>query len=149
MSAHPPTNANPVRLSCAGTADAMTAAALRRSLDRWLQQRVQGPAEIRDDIVLSVNEALANCVEHAYRDQHGVGAMRLQASYDSAAQTINVSVSDRGTWHRPARRRPDDPHASRGILLMHALADHCTIKARSGGTTVCLNYTIPAERPSR
>jgi serine/threonine-protein kinase RsbW len=145
MSAHPPTAANPVRLSCAGAADATTAAALRRSLDRWLRQRVQGPEEIRDDIVLSVNEALANCVEHAYRDHHGVGAMRLQASYDSTAQTISVSVSDRGTWHRPARRRPDEPHASRGIILMHALADHCTIKARSGGTTVCLNYTIPAE----
>jgi hypothetical protein len=26
-------------------------------------------------------------------------------------------------------------------MLMHALADHCTINARPGGTTVCLDYT--------
>jgi anti-sigma regulatory factor (Ser/Thr protein kinase) len=145
MSVRPPTAANPVRLSCTGVADATTAAAVRRSLDRWLRQRVQGPAEMRDDIVLSVNEALANCVEHAYRDHHKAGAMRLHASYDSAAQTISVSVSDRGTWHLPARRRADDPRASRGIMLMHALADHCTIDTRSCGTTVCLDYTVPAD----
>ncbi|WP_231123002.1 ATP-binding protein, partial [Mycobacterium asiaticum] len=56
-----------------------------------------------------------------------------------------VRVSDRGTWHRPVRRHPDDPFASRGIMLMHTLADHCTINARSTGTTVSLDYAIPAE----
>ncbi|OBJ82119.1 ATP-binding protein [Mycobacterium asiaticum] len=145
MSVLTSTAADPVRLTCAGAADATTAAAWRRFLDRWLEQRVQGPAEIREDIVLSVNEALANCVEHAYRGHRAVGGMRLYASYDPAAHTISVRVSDRGTWHRPVRRRPDDPFASRGIMLMHTLADHCTINARSTGTTVCLNYSIPAE----
>jgi anti-sigma regulatory factor (Ser/Thr protein kinase) len=136
-----------MRLTCDGAADAATAAELRRVLHRWLQQQAQAPAEIRDDIVLGVNEALANCVEHAYRAHSTVGTMRLQASYDPAARSISVCVFDRGTWHRPSRRRPNDPLASRGIMLMHALADHCTIKARASGTTVCLDYTTRTQLP--
>ncbi|MGZ4527348.1 MAG: ATP-binding protein, partial [Mycobacterium sp.] len=38
-------------------------------------------------------------------------------------------------------QRPSDPRRSRGIMLMHALADHCTINARPNGTTVCLDFT--------
>lgn len=119
----------------------MTAAQLRRSLDRWLQQSVQGSTELRDDVVLSVNEALANCVEHAYRGCRTVGTIRLQANYDYENQSLSIAVSDRGTWHRPVSRRADDPRASRGIKLMHALADHCIINAKADGTTVCLNYS--------
>lgn len=90
---------------------------------------------------MGVNEALANCVEHAYRGCRIVGTMRLQARYDSAARSLTVCVSDRGTWHRPIKRRPEDPHASRGITLMRALADHCAIQARPHGTTVRLDYS--------
>ena len=101
----------------------------------------EAPAEVRDDIILGVNEALANCVEHAYRAQSMAGTMKLQASHDPAAQSISVCVSDRGSWHHPSPQRLSDPRRSRGITLMHALADHCTITARQNGTTVCLDYT--------
>jgi anti-sigma regulatory factor (Ser/Thr protein kinase) len=135
-----------VRLVCAGAADAVTAAEVRRALQRWLKEAARASAEVRDDILLGVNEALANCVEHAYRAQPTVGPMRLEASHDPAAQAISVCVSDRGTWHRPRTLKPTDPCASRGIMLMHNLADHCTISARPSGTTVCLDYTT---QPSR
>lgn len=128
------------RLVCVGAADATTAAQLRHALRRWLREVARPSAEVREDIVLGVNEALANCVEHAYCAQDTVGTMRLEASHDPSAHCISVRVSDRGTWHRPRTRKPDDPGASRGIMLMHALADHCTISARPGGTTVCLDY---------
>ena len=111
-----------------------------------MQQSVQGPTELRNDVVLSVNEALANCVEHAYRDCRTVGTVRLQANYDCKTQSLSIAVSDRGSWHRPVSRRPDDPRASRGIMLMHALADHCIINTRASGTTVCLNYSTNSER---
>ena len=133
--------ASPVRFTRAGAADAVTAAQLRHALQRWLREATEVSADVRDDIVLGANEALANCVEHAYRTHHTAGTMRLQASHDPAAQSISVCVSDRGSWHRPLRKKPDDAWASRGIMSMHALADHCTIKARPGGTTVCLDYT--------
>ena len=147
MTAEAPMAASPRQLTCAGVADAATAAELRRVLQRWLKEVTEVPADIRDDIVLGVNEALANCVEHAYRAHRKVGTMRLQASHDPAAQSISVCVSDRGTWHRPSVRRLGDPRASRGIMLMHRLADHCTINARPDGTTVRLDYaTCPHPR---
>lgn len=133
--------ATPARLICAGTA--------RRSYGGGTAPRPAtvapggdwGPAEVRDDIILGVNEALANCVEHAYRAHRTVGTMRLQATYDRAARSISVCVSDRGSWHRLSPQRPSDPRRSRGIMLMHALADHCTINARPNGTTVWLEFT--------
>jgi anti-sigma regulatory factor (Ser/Thr protein kinase) len=140
MTAEAPVAPSAAQLTCAGVADPTTAAQLRRVLQRWLQEVTEAPEDIRDDIVLGASEALANCVEHAYRAHRTVGTMRLQASHDPAAQSVSVCVSDRGTWHRPSARRPSDPCASRGIVLMHALAEHCTISARPEGTTVCLDY---------
>ncbi len=130
----------------AGSADAATAAHLRHALRRWLRQVARMPGEAHDDIVLGVNEALANCVEHAYREHRTVGTMKLHASFDPAVKSIRVCVSDRGTWYRRTAHRPNDPRASRGILLMHAVADHCVIEARPSGTTVCLDYAADAER---
>lgn len=134
----------PVRLTLAGTARPDTAAEWRRALQRWLQQEVRAPEEICEDVVLGVNEALANCVEHAYRSHGQVGVMKLQASYDPDAESIRVCVSDRGNWRKPSSRHSSDPHASRGIMLMHGLADHCTIHARPNGTSVYLDYATDA-----
>jgi serine/threonine-protein kinase RsbW len=134
-----------VRLTLAGTADPVTAAEWRRALHRWLQHEVRTSSEIRDDVVLGVNEALANCVEHAYHAHPHTGAMKLQASYDPDAESIRVCVSDRGRWQRPSAGTPNNPPASRGIALMHALADHCTIHARPNGTSVYLDYAADTE----
>ena len=68
--------------------------------------------------------------------------MKLQANFDADAQSLSVCVSDRGSWRTPACHDHDDPRASRGITLMDALADHCTITTRRDGTTVCLDYSI-------
>lgn len=140
-----PETATPARLTLAGTARPDTVAEWRRALQRWLQHEVHAPEEVREDVVLAVNEALANCVEHAYRSHHQVGAMTLQASYDPDAESIRVCVSDRGSWRKPSSRQPNDPHASRGIMLMHRLSDHCTIHARPNGTSVYLDYATDAE----
>ncbi|MBW0014259.1 ATP-binding protein [Mycobacterium sp.] len=133
-------------MNCVGSADAVTASELRRVLQRWLRDETDVAPDIRDGIVLGASEALANCVEHAYRSQHSIGPMRLQASHDPAARSINVCVTDGGTWHRPLQRKPGDPRASRGIMLMCALADRCTIDARPNGTMVCLDYTTDPTR---
>lgn len=130
----------PVRLTLAGPARPDTAAEWRRALQRWLRHEVHAPDEIREDVVLGVNEALANCVEHAYRSHREAGVMKLQASYDPDAESIRVCVSDRGSWRKPSSRQSNDPHASRGIMLMHRLSDHCTIHARPNGTSVYLDY---------
>lgn len=138
--------AAPPRLTFAGVADAVTAAHWRGELRRWLKHVVQAPAVTREDILLGVGEALANCVEHAYRTHHEAGTMKLQVSYDPAMGSVRVCVSDRGNWQRPSLRKPHDPRASRGIMLMRTLADHCTINARPNGTSVYLDYAIDPRR---
>lgn len=140
MTAETRTADSAAEMTCAGAADAVTAAEWRRALRHWLRDVSGVTADLRDGIVLGASEALANCVEHAYRAHRAVGTMELQATHDPDAGSIQVCVSDRGTWHRPVPRKSTDPMASRGIMLMHALADHCTINARPGGTTVCLDY---------
>jgi len=141
MSACRPTSASPSRWSCSGAADAVTAARLRRELQRWLRDATEASAEARDDVVLGVHEALANCVEHAYHGRHAAGTMTVQAGHDPVGHSISVCVSDRGSWNRPSRKNRDDPRSSRGITLMRALADHCTIDVRTNGTVVRLDYT--------
>lgn len=141
--------ATPVRLTLAGAARPDTVAEWRRTLRKWLQYEVGASAEIREDVVLGVNEALANCVEHAYRAHQQIGAMKLQASYDPVAESIRVCVSDRGSWQRPSARKPSDPRASRGFALMHCLADNCTIHARPNGTSVYLDYATDADLADR
>jgi anti-sigma regulatory factor (Ser/Thr protein kinase) len=132
--------ATPMRFDCAGAADAVTATELRHALRRWLREATEVSAAVRDDVVLGAGEALANCVEHAYRTHHDVGTMELQARHDPGTRSLRVRVTDYGSWHRPAPKKPNDPKASRGIMLMHALADHCTIDVRPGGTTVSMVY---------
>jgi anti-sigma regulatory factor (Ser/Thr protein kinase) len=137
----PPSSAVPVRLTCTGAADAGNAARLRRVLQSWLQEVTESSVET-SHIVLGVYEALANCAEHAYRTSPAGGTMKMQVSYDADAQSLSVCVSDRGSWRTPSWHRFDDSQASRGITLMHALADHCTVTTRRDGTTVCLDYSI-------
>lgn len=89
--------------------------------------------------MLATDEALSNCVEHAYRAHPAAGGMVLQVSYDSADSIVKVCVTDQGRWIEP------DPAAlnsvrGRGIMLMNALADACTVEGQTHGTTVCLHF---------
>ncbi|AQA05797.1 hypothetical protein BVC93_29365 [Mycobacterium sp. MS1601] len=129
----------------AGPADARTAAALRDDLYAWLKQVVEVTPTLLSDILTSVYEALANCADHAYRQRADDGAMTLRAVYDPAAQSISVSIADRGTWRDPPPPDPNDIRG-RGIALMRALADRCIIERRTSGTTVELVYGMAMTR---
>ena len=89
--------------------------------------------------MIGVNEALANCVDHAYAGRCHGGEMTVAADYDWSTQSISVCITDRGTWRPPAPCQPRDSRG-RGVSLMHASADHRTINGRPDGTTVCLDY---------
>ena len=128
MSSTPSAAAIPAQLMLGGAADAVTAAELRRALQGWLHEVTRMRADVRQDVVLGVNEALANCVEHAYRGAHReAGTMKLEASYDPAVRAVRVCVSNRGTWHnRPPSSPERSPclarhpaHARPGRLLHH------------------------------
>ena len=112
--------AAPARFARAGAADAATAAEFCRALRRWLRDATDVAANLRatEGVLLTASN---NCVEHAYRAHPTAGTMKLHARHDPGAQSINVRVSDHGTWHRPLSLKPNDPRASRGIIRAESL----------------------------
>src|SRR5215213_2324688 len=121
-------------------ADAAHASRLRQELDEWLHDVGPPLSESRcADVLLGVNEALANSAEHAYHGRSG-GDITMHATYDGAAQRVHVRISDRGRW-RP-RSAVMQRHRGRGLALMNALADQCTVDRNDHGTTVSLDYDV-------
>ncbi|MGV0791976.1 SpoIIE family protein phosphatase [Mycolicibacterium sp. XJ1819] len=108
---------------------------IRHRLAEWL--RANGVSDhVAGDIVLVVNEACSNCVEHAYRDRPA-GRMRVDASL--ADGVVRVQVADSGSWKPP----PADPGTrGRGLLLMRTVSDHVDLAGTSTGTTVELNFRV-------
>lgn len=122
-------------------ADATGAAQIRVDFEGWLQRHFALSEERLNDLVLAVNEALANAAEFAYVDEPGSGSVQLCAEYDAKSNVLTVAIEDQGRW-RPAASVSDNDMASRlrgrGIPLMHALADKATIETTTGGTHVTL-----------
>lgn len=128
-----------------------SAAHARREFGTWLHRHLPLSDERHHDVVLAVNEALANAAEFAYIDRHdgapnGVAeaTMDVQATYDVTADTLTVEVTDRGCWHGPEPSTGTPPPNSlrgRGIALMHALSDHTTIAPTSTGTQVTMQWS--------
>lgn len=110
--------------------------ALTQRIGQWLREAAVD-AERQSDIVLATYEALANCADHAYRDSPGEGSMTLEASLDE--DTVRVCVTDGGRWVDPQTQHQTDTRG-RGLRLMQALCDDCTVNGTAEGTTVCLHF---------
>jgi serine/threonine-protein kinase RsbW len=127
-------------------ADAACAAQLRQEFSVWLKRYFALDPTKVSDVVLAVNEALANAAEFAYSATPQPGLMSLLADYDCAAAVLTVTVSDEGHWRRST---PETTHVSRGrgIPLMEALADEATFDSTGTGTRVSLVWNeIAAEQ---
>lgn len=124
-----------------GFADGQTVATLREQVKTWLAGAVEIDHERLCDILLATDEALANCVDHAYRDRDtdANGLMTLRMAYDRVQQLVEISVTDQGCWVEPAARTQTSIRG-RGLILMRALADECTIDGGVDGTTVLLRF---------
>jgi anti-sigma regulatory factor (Ser/Thr protein kinase) len=120
-------------------ADAACAAQLRQEFSVWLKRYFAlDPVKI-SDVVLAVNEALANAAEFAYSAVERPGAMHLLADYDTLSEILTVTVSDEGAW-RIAEGERKLKSRGRGIPLMQALADSATIDSSPTGTRVRLAW---------
>ncbi|MDT5280003.1 MAG: hypothetical protein QOJ20_1198 [Mycobacterium sp.] len=115
---------------------------VRHRLAAWL--RSAGVSEsLAADIVLVVNEACSNSVEHAYRGREP-GMMRIEATRDG--RHIHVQVTDSGSWKTP----PADPGTrGRGLLLMRALSDGVELDGTAEGTTVGMRFAFGEGAPQR
>jgi serine/threonine-protein kinase RsbW len=126
-------------------ADASSAAQTRAEFGNWLDRHFTLGAERFNDLLLAVNEAIANAAEFAYIDAAQCGTMDISADYDAHSDTLAVTVNDRGRW----RQTVPAPAASgrlcqvrgRGIPLMRALADEAIIDGTPHGTSVRLTWT--------
>jgi serine/threonine-protein kinase RsbW len=119
-------------------ADAQTASLTRDEFAAWLRSFFNLDPARSSDLVLAINEALANCAEFAYLKTPGAGTMNVQAWHDVVESTITVVVSDRGSWRTP--QEPRVRSRGRGIPLMEALSDRATIEKSDHGTHVRLEW---------
>jgi serine/threonine-protein kinase RsbW len=121
------------------SADPAVAAQLRQEFAAWLRHQFILDETRASDVVLAVNEALANAAEFAYVTADRPGAMHLCAEYDATTRVLAVVVRDDGVWRltAPGAR----PHSrGRGIPLMEALADRVTIDTNAKGTQVAMEW---------
>jgi anti-sigma regulatory factor (Ser/Thr protein kinase) len=118
-------------------ADAHNAARVRDEFATWLRACGNLDRVRFSDVVLAVNEALANTAEFAYLQNGGVGTVDVEALRDGDALTI--TIADQGHW-RESTPATQSRTRGRGIPLMRALADHVTIDSSALGTTVCLRF---------
>lgn len=109
---------------------------IRHRLAEWLQSNnIRSP--LADDIVLVVNEACSNCVEHAYRGQTP-GRMRVEAQVRDGQ--VRASVVDSGSWKTP----PADPGTrGRGLLLIRTVSDQVDVIGTDDGTSVEMSFRLP------
>ncbi|CAN5464081.1 anti-sigma factor [soil metagenome] len=131
------------------TADAHNVVRLRAELEQWLRGRFALDSLRLNDMVLSVNEALANVAEFAYRNAKQTGTVDVEALYDSVTLILTITVADQGSWRDFADREPKRTRG-RGIPLMEALSDEVGIDATDHGTTVCMRFgNVAVVEPSR
>ncbi len=99
---------------------------LRSTLGRWLQAAGADESELFD-VTLSVSEAAANAIEHAYGAREASFTVRCERD----GRDVTITVRDLGRW-RTGRRQG----GGRGLEIMRALLDDVNIDSDEEGTVV-------------
>ncbi|MBE1468564.1 ATP-binding protein [Kibdelosporangium phytohabitans] len=108
----------------------------RCAIEGWSQQ-LGVPAVQEQDIVLAVDEAVSNAVDHAYPDTDG--RLCLFAACTTAARALRVIVADKGLWRPP----PVEPgFRGRGLMMMQRLAEVFRLSHGPNGTTVMMGWSL-------
>ncbi|MFD7658132.1 SpoIIE family protein phosphatase, partial [Actinosynnema sp. NPDC059797] len=116
-------------------------AAMRREVAAWANAAGLSEDSL-DDLQLTLGEAAANVVDHAY----GSGTGDLEYELATTPTGVHVVVRDRGRW-RPV---PADPgHRGRGVQIIRALAERVTFDHREDGTTVEFHLAPATDAPTR
>ncbi|ODR07059.1 histidine kinase [Mycobacterium sherrisii] len=126
----------PAPLSMNFEADVEHLAPSRAALRGWLTRVGVGPGQIQD-VLTAAGEAVANAIEHGYRD-HAEGTVSLRAT--AVVDALQVTVIDSGTWKQP--RTVPGISRGRGITLMRGLVEDLMIHSSEAGTTVHLYARI-------
>jgi anti-sigma regulatory factor (Ser/Thr protein kinase) len=114
----------------------------RHQLTRWLGD-IGVSAPRSHDIVLAVNEAVTNAIEHG----SSCDASKVVSVHASAhADTLTATVSDSGRWiHSPPPATPTQ--RGRGLILIRALANNVEILRTALGTQLTMQFDVPNHCP--
>ena len=115
------------------TADRL--ATIRHGLLAWIAPIGVAEAAVAD-IVLAVNEACTNSVEHAYRDS-GDGTIQVEALLKG--DKIVVCVADHGVWRVPSGLPST---RGRGLPIIEATSEAVELSRSASGTTVRITFDI-------
>jgi serine/threonine-protein kinase RsbW len=110
-------------------ADPVQIALLRKDLRSWLAARGVDQ-ESGQAVLLACSEAVANAIEHGYRDDP-FGIVEVAATVSAAA--VEIRVSDHGSW----RSAQTDVARGRGLQLIRQVMDTVAFE-RGAGTTVTM-----------
>ena len=121
------------RLSLHIPADPARLRSVRRNIGRWLSGHGV-PKSDAEDIILASSEACANSIEHAYGP--GQGAVDIEA--EVAGGEVTIVVRDAGRW-----RSSRNGDRGRGLPLMEACMDTCTLTRGDAGTEVKMQRRVP------
>ncbi len=105
---------------------------LRSTLGRWLQAAGADETELFD-VTLSVSEAAANAIEHAYGAREASFTVRCEHD----GRDLTIAVRDVGRW-RTGRRQG----GGRGLEIMRALLDDVQIDSDDTGTVVTMTKRL-------
>jgi anti-sigma regulatory factor (Ser/Thr protein kinase) len=135
---------------------------VRRRLRGWLAA-TGCPEETAEEVLLAVNEAVTNAVEHAYPPGVPVGPVQVAARVEdvdphpgagglrSTGRRVRVWVRDRGRWQPDVHDRSDVlRRRGRGLVVMQGLmAEVLLVHDAASGTEVELvSEPWSADRPA-
>ena len=110
---------------------------VRRMLASWARD-AGIDQETTNAVTLSVYEALANAVEHAYREE---GRGPVEVSAVRIGRTLTLIVTDHGRWRAPDR---DHRARGRGLTLIRRLGSYADVAGTATGTTVRMTWQLAA-----
>jgi serine/threonine-protein kinase RsbW len=116
-------------------------ASIRHEVHRWLAP-LGLTEDAADDIVLAINEAASNAIEHAYASASAHNIVELTFWTEPAAMCIEII--DHGQWQAPSP--PELTGRGRGIPLMQRLIEAVLIRYDNRGTEVFLRHPLPDHR---
>lgn len=112
-------------------------------------EEIQIPAMERNKIILAVDEAVSNIIEHAY-DSFSAGRNTIQIKFESESEFVKITIIDSGREFDPTEIKDPDIkiHITEGrknglgIFLMRQIMDEVryTFKAGEENQLIMVKY---------